>query len=109
MYLICKKKKIEIEECLTFFTRLKGFMFQMEPIVTGKRFPKCNSIHTYFMFQRIDVIMTDKNNKVIKMYPNLKSEKMIFPKRGVYYTYELPLGSCDGYKIGDVLKIKESD
>lgn len=84
-------------------------MFEIEPIIVGKRFPKCNSIHTYFMFQRIDVIMTDKDNKIIKMYPNLKSERMILPKRGVYYTYELPLGTCDNYKIGDILKIKETN
>lgn len=109
MYLICNKKKIEIEDCTTFFKRLKGFMFQMDPIKSGKRFPKCNSIHTYFMFQRIDVIMTDKNNRIIKMYPNLRSEKMILPKKKVYYTYELPLGTCENYKIGDVLIIKEAD
>lgn len=107
MYLVCNKKRIKIEDCTTFFKRLRGFMFEINPIETGKRFPKCNSIHTYFMFQRIDVIMTDKDNKIIKMYPNLKSERMILPKRKVYYTYELPLGTCKNYKIGDVLKVKE--
>ena len=109
MYLLCNKNKIKLEECTTFLSRLKGFMFQIEPITTGKRFPKCRSIHTYFMFQKIDVIMTDKDNKIIKMYPNLRSEKTIFPKRKVYYTYELPLGTCKNYEIGDTLKIKESE
>lgn len=108
MYLICNKEKIEIDDCTTFLKRLIGFMFQFKTIKIGKRFPKCNSIHTCFMFQKIDVIMTDKNNKIIKMYPNLKSEKIILPKKDVYYTYELPLGTCNNYKISDVLKIKET-
>ena len=109
MYLICNKEKIEIDECKTFFKRLIGFMFQLKTIKTGKRFPKCNSIHTFFMFQKIDVIMTDKNNKILKMYPNLKTERIILPKKDVYYTYELPLDTCNNYKINDILKIKQSD
>jgi len=109
MYLICNNEKIEIENCTTFLKRLIGFMFHLKPIKVGKRFPKCNSIHTFFMFQNIDVIMTDKNNKILKMYPNLKSERIILPKKNVYYTYELPLGTCDNYKINDVLNVKETD
>lgn len=109
MYLQCNQNKIEIEDCVAFFSRLKGFMFQSSPIQIGKRFPKCNSIHTFFMFQKIDVIMTDKMNKIIKMYPNLKTNKIILPKKDVYYTYELPLETCKYYQIGDYLKIKESD
>lgn len=107
MYLICNKNVIEFEDCTTFLSRLKGFMFQLRPIEKGKRFPKCNSIHTFFMFQKIDVIMTDRDNKIIKMYPNLRSERMILPKRKVYYTYELPLGTCRNYEIGNALKIEE--
>lgn len=106
MYLICNKEKIEIDECNTFFKRLIGFMFKLKTIKVGKRFPKCNSIHTFFMFQKIDVIMTDKDNKILKMYPNLKTERIILPKKDVYYTYELPLGTCNNYKINDILKIK---
>lgn len=107
MYLIYNKKKIKIEDCTTFFKRLTGFMFQLKKIETAKRFPKCSSIHTFFMFQKIDVIMTDKNHKIIKMYPNLKSERIILPKKKVYYTYELPLGTCKNYKVNDILKIEE--
>ena len=109
MKLYYGNKKIEIINYTSFWKRLKGFMFQLEPIKQGIRFPKCRSIHTYFMFQNIDVIMTDKENKIIKMYPNLRSEKIILPKRKVYYTYELPVGVCNFYDIGDTLRIKEID
>jgi len=109
MYLMCGKEKVEIDECDIFFKRLIGFMFRKKEIKDGKRFPKCNSIHTFFMFQKIDVIMTDKNNKIIKMYKNLKPWKIILPKRNVYYTYEFPVGICNNYKINDTLIIKELD
>lgn len=109
MYLSCNEKKIEIEDCTTFWKRLIGFMFQKKKIISGKRFPNCNSIHTFFMFQKIDVIMTDRNYRIIKMYPNLKSWRMIFPQKNIYYTYELPLGVCKNYTIGNTLVTKETD
>ena len=109
MYLKYKENEIFIEECNTFFKRLKGFMFKIKPISDGKRFPRCNSIHTFFMFQKIDVIMTDKNNKIIRIYPNLNTNKIILPKKDVYYTYELPVGVCNAYKVNDIFKLKETD
>lgn len=109
MYLSCNKSKIKIEDCITFKKRLIGFMFKRKKIKEGKRFPKCNSIHTFFMFQKIDVIMTTKENKIIKIYKALKPWKIILPKKNVYYTYELPLGTCNNYKTTEILKLKEVD
>lgn len=107
MYILKDKQKIYFEDCHTFLNRLIGFMLKLEPITVGKRFPKCNSIHTFFMFQPIDIIMTDKNNKIIKMYESFSSEKIILPKKNVYYTYELPLNSCKLFTINETLNIKE--
>ena len=106
MYLVSSKDRIMLEDCVTFRKRFIGFMFQKKKIKVGKRFPKCNSIHTFFMFQKIDVIMADQNNKIIAIYPNFKKGRIILPKRCVYYTYELPLGTCKKYQIGDYLKIE---
>ena len=53
-------------------------------------FPKCNSIHTFFMFDKIDVIMTDKNFNIKYFYKNLKPWRLILPKKGIYYTFEFP-------------------
>lgn len=107
MYILKNKEKIYFDDCITFFDRLVGFMLKFEPITTGKRFPKCKSIHTIFMFQPIDVIMTDKNNKIIKMYEALATERIILPKKNVYYTYELPLNTCKLFTIDETLNIKE--
>lgn len=50
--------------------------------------------------------MTDKNNKIIKIYRFFNTERLILPKFKVYYTYLLPMGSIDkDIKVGDILKI----
>lgn len=108
MYLIIPKNKIEIQKYTSFYKRLKGFMFQKRRITSGIVFPRCNSIHTLFMQQNIDVIMTNRQNKIIKMYPNLKKGRIILPKKQVYYTYELPLNTCKYYQIGEYLNIKSN-
>ncbi len=107
MYVEINNNKIIVNECTGFWNRFKGYMFRLENIKEGLRFSHCRSIHTYFMFQDIDVIMTDKNHKIIKLYKNLNSERIIFPKRKVYYTYELPVGSIDNIKVGDILEVHE--
>lgn len=96
--------EINIKICKTFKTRLLGLMFQKKAIDFGLCFPHCNSIHTFFMRQNIDVIMTDKNNKILYIYKNLKPWKIILPKKHIYYTYELPINKFN-YKIGDTLEI----
>lgn len=56
-------------------------------------FPKCNSIHTFFMLEPIDVVMTDKDNNILYTFENLLPNKIILPKKNVYYTYEFPKGT----------------
>ena len=105
MYLKIGKKKIKIEIRTSFWKRLKGYMFVFDPIQVGLCYPKCKSIHTYLMCQRIDVVMTDKNFKILYLYPDLKSEKVIFPKKNVYYTFELPLNCCEKLEVGAKLNV----
>lgn len=84
-------------------------MFQIEPFEYGLCFPKCNSIHTFFMYQNIDVVMTDENNRILYFYQNLKPWKIIGPKKGVYYTYEFPANSMDYYGVNDIFRVKEDE
>lgn len=93
-----------IYKCLSFSSRLKGFMFKKN-INYGLLFKRCNSIHTFFMQENIDVIMTDKNNKILFYFPNLKPNKIILPKKNVYNTYEFPTNRLTNIKINDILKI----
>lgn len=109
MYIVINGIKIPFKDCITFKDRFKGYKFKLDTIIEGLRYPHKRSISTYFMCQNIDIIMTDKNNVIKKIYPNIKSEKIIFPKKHVYYTYLLPTGCSDYLKINDTLQIIEKE
>lgn len=55
----------------------------------GLMFKKCNSIHTFFMKQNIDVIFLDKNNNIIKRYNNITKNKILICK-DAYQVIEIP-------------------
>lgn len=97
--------EINIKMCSCFKDRLLGLMFKKEKIDYCLCFPKCNSVHTFFMMQNIDIIMTDKNNKIIYIFNSVKPWKIILPKKGIYFTYEFRTNHINP-KIGDYLKIK---
>lgn len=88
MYIKINKGKFAIKYCNTFMKRLIGMSFKKTAQNYIYCFPKCNSIHTFFMFQNIDVIMTDKNNNILYAYENIKPNRIILPKKNVYFTYE---------------------
>ena len=67
-------------------------------------FNHCNSVHTFFMYSNIDVIMCDKNNIVLYYYRNLGKNKIILPKKNVSKVYETPVAYFD-IKINDRLEI----
>ena len=97
------KKKIKIQTLTSFKERIKSFRFILKPIKEGLYFPKKHGINTYFFCQNVDVIMTNQDNEVLFIYPNLRSEKIILPKRKVKNIYLLPLKSCNNVKKGDFI------
>ena len=94
MKLVYDNKSIELTECKSFYSRLKGFMFKKK-IDKALLFNRCNSIHTFFMRSNIDVIMCDKDNKILYYYHDLGKNKIILPKKRVYKTIELPVSYFD--------------
>ena len=90
MDIIKDNVKLKIKVCNNIFNRFLGFMFKKN-INYGLCFPKCNSIHTFFMRIPIDVIMTDKDYNILYIFKNFKPNKIILPKKNVYYTFELPI------------------
>lgn len=89
MELKYKNKKIKLIKCNTFFTRLKGFMFEKN-IDHALLFERCNSIHTFFMKENIDVIMCDKNNTILYYYKAFPKRKIILPKKKITKVIETP-------------------
>ena len=76
MYLLINNKKLEIKEAISFKDRLYGLMGKTN-INYGMLFSNCNSIHTFFMKENIDIIGIDKNNIVIYKYENLPKNQII--------------------------------
>ena len=87
MYIIDNENKYKVKLCIKFKDRLLGLMFKknIDEILC---FPKCNSIHTFFMRSNIDVYMCDKDYKILYMYKNLKPFKIILPKTKVKSVFE---------------------
>lgn len=104
MKIVNKNNITDIKYCNSFFNRFMGLMFKKN-INICLCFPKCNSIHTFFMLKPIDVIMTDKDYKILYIYKNLKPWKVILPKKKVYYTFEFPINKFD-FKVNENIKIK---
>ncbi len=104
MEIILQNKKYDVVLMDTFFKRLKGLMFKVEPISKIYLFPRCSSIHTYFMKQNIDVCMLDRNFLITYIGSNIERGRVII-KKG-YYTLEMPLGATKGLKVGDKLLFK---
>lgn len=107
MQLTINNKKINIITYDTFIPKLKGLMLKKDKIKNIYRFKKCNSIHTFFMKQNIDICITDKNNKILYLKENLEKNKIILPIKKGYYTYEMPLNTAKYLKINNKLKIED--
>jgi len=105
MKLVYQEKEISLTECKTFYSRLKGFMFTKN-INKALLFNKCNSIHTFFMKTNIDVILCDKNNKILYYYKDLSPNHIILPKKNVTKVLELPVDYFD-IKINERMEIKK--
>ena len=103
MKIIINKEEFIVDIANTFKKRLLGLMGKKN-ITKGIFFPKTSSIHTFFMKEDIDIIMIDKNNKVIYYKKNLSKNKIIIKKKA-YHTIELPSNSLNNINIGDKLII----
>ena len=104
MNLLINNKEINIKYANTFLLRLCGLIGKKN-INYGIFFPNCNSIHTFFMKEEIDVLMLNKNYQVKYIYRNLKSNKIIYHK-GIKYVLELPKNTIGNIKINDYIKIE---
>lgn len=105
MYLQVKRKKIKLIELTKFWDRFKGLKFVFEPLNYAIRFPKKKFVTTNFLCQKIDIVLTDKEDNILYMYENMKTEKYIFPKHKVYNVYFLPLNTVKNLTKNTKLKV----
>ena len=100
-------KEIKLVECKSFFSRFKGFMLKKN-INYALLFNKCNSIHTFFMREKIDVIMLDKDNVIRYYYKNLDKNKIIWPKHNACKTIEFPINYFE-IKLNTLVEMENED
>ena len=105
MYLQVKRKKIKIIELKGFWNRFKGLKFVLEPIDYGVKFSKKKFVTTNFLCQKIDIVLTDKEDNILYLYKKINTKKNIFPKKKIYNFYFLPLNTVKELKVNTKLKI----
>ena len=105
MFLKLKNKRIEIIELNKFNEKFKSFKFYLNKIDYGIRIKK-KHYNTYFFCQRVDICVTDKNDTVIRLFENIRSEKYRFFLRAKY-VYYLPLGTVKHLKLNEKLDLKK--
>lgn len=89
---------IDMDVADTFLSRMKGLMFKKE-IKRGLWITPCNSIHTFFMRTKIDVLYLDAKGKIIKMTPSIKPWRIgpvVWKAKSVL---ELPAGTIQKMDI----------
>lgn len=106
MYIKINNVKYEIVEFSSRWEKFKSLKFVLEPLDKIIKMKK-KSLSTYFFCQRVDVIMTDADNKILYIYNSFRSEKFIFWKRKVSYTYLLPNGVASNFKVNDKFEVKK--
>ncbi len=103
--IILNNGKVTVKVVNKFKKRIKGFRFYLANIKEGLCYPRKKMINTYFNCQRLDIIVTDKSDKILAIYRNMKTEKFIRPRLKAYYIYLLPVGCADGLEISEKLKV----
>lgn len=96
-------KKIDVLPIDRHWERFKTLKFDLKPLTKVILFKNRKYLSTYFFCQKVDVIMTDDKDIILYMFPNYKTEKIIFYKRKVTNIYILPLDSCKNFTIGQKL------
>ena len=100
-----KKQKNPIEIKTTLKEKIISFRFKLTDIDYGLCFPKKRRINTYFYCQKVDIVMTDKDNNIVKIFLNEASEKRFKGPKKTYFTYVFKGNTLNDYKVLDHLNI----
>ena len=96
---------------LSFIDRMRGMIGRKfhEDGFDAMVFANCNSIHSLFMRQNIDVIFLDAENKVVGLRANLATWLPFVYCSKAVRTIELPSGVIEhsGTEIGHVINVSE--
>ena len=89
----------------SFKNKLLG-LINKKNIDYGLLIENCKSIHTFFMLENIDVLLIDKNNRILMINRNVKPNKiLIFKSKKRTNILELPANSSLTLKVNDIIDI----
>lgn len=95
---------------VTFFSRLRGMIGRdfANANFDAMIFDRCNTIHTFFMSEKIDVIFVDRENAICGLRENLPPWRPCVHSVRACATLELPAGriAATGTEIGDVIDLR---
>ena len=99
-----EKNSFDIKIATNFIDRLMGFMGKTN-IQSGILFPKCNSVHTFFMKEEIDIIGLDSENTILFIERNCAKNKIIRINHSIKKTsiLELPKNTSFSLNVGDTI------
>lgn len=108
MYIKIEKEKYDVIYLNTFWLKLKSLKFYLEPIEDIYMMRR-KGLTTYWFCQNVDIIETDKDNKIVYIYRKFRPDKILFPKRKVSYIYLTPVGASNSFKVGEEFVVKEKE
>ena len=86
-----------------FKDKLLGLMYKKN-INYGILLKNCKSIHTFFMLEPIDVLLLDKENKILSIKRNVFPNKIvIFNNKKRTNILELPNNSSLNLKVNQII------
>lgn len=99
--------EIKVKACKNLSQKIKGLIGAEKPyaVLINTRF----GIHTFGVKFPIDVLVVDKDNQVVKVYENMRPNRLFFWNPIYNKVLELPLGKIkkNNIEIGTQLKIIE--
>lgn len=102
MKILIGNDKIDLVIAKSFSKRFFGLMFKRKVVDYCMMFPNCRSVHTFFMFQNIDIVFTDKNDIITGIFLNIKPNRIICGKGKNAYEFKAFLARS--FNIGDKIK-----
>ena len=97
---------LRVERADTILARVRGWLTRTEPREDeGLWLTPCNGVHTFGMRYAIDIVVIDRDMRVVGLRKRLIPNRMMLPVRGGYATLEFAVGTIDrsGTECGDRL------
>jgi uncharacterized protein len=92
----------------SFISRFMGLMGKPSlPIGQGLLIKPCNSIHMFFMKFSIDAIFLSRDNRVVRIFRNVKPGQVIGTVKDAWQVVEITEGSMpSSFQEGCILSIE---